>query len=46
MKNSAADRLGTEHRKKPRRISILSDATAPTLTLPPPQNRLFEGRWV
>jgi hypothetical protein len=46
MKSSATDRLGTEPRKKQRRISILNDATESTLTLPTPQNRLFEGRWV
>jgi hypothetical protein len=46
MKSSATDRLGTERRKKTRRISILNDATAPTLTLPTPPNLLFEGRWV
>jgi hypothetical protein len=46
MKSSATDRLGTERRKKPRRSSILNDATAPTLTVPTPQNPLLEGRWV
>ena len=46
MKSSATDRLGTEHRKKARRISILNDATELTLTLPTPQNSLFEGRSV
>jgi len=46
MKNSASDRLGTEHRKKDRRISILNNATDSTLTLPTPQNPLFEGRRV
>ena len=46
MKNSATDGLGTEHRKKDRRISILNDATTPSLTLPTPQNPLFKGRWV
>jgi hypothetical protein len=46
MKSSATDRLGTEHRKKTRRISILNDAPAPTFTVPTPQNPLFEGRWV
>jgi hypothetical protein len=45
MKNSITDRLGTEHRKKERRISILNDAAAPTLTLPTPQTPLLEGRW-
>ena len=46
MTISAVDPLGTEPGKKPRRISILNDATRPTLTLPTPQNPLFEGRWV
>lgn len=46
MRRSASDRLGTERRKKTRRISILNNATAPTLTLPTPQNPLWEGRWV
>jgi hypothetical protein len=46
MKNSASDRLGTEHREKDRRISILKHDLASTLTLPTPQNRLFAGRWV
>ena len=46
MKNSASDRLGTEHRKKDRRISILNDATQVTLALPTPQNPLLEGRRV
>jgi hypothetical protein len=46
MKNSATDRLSTEHRKKERRISLLNDATAPTLIFPTPQNPLFEGGWV
>lgn len=46
MKNSVTDGLGTEHRKKERGILILNDATAPTLTIPAPQNRLLEGRWV
>ena len=46
MKSSVTSRLGTERRKKTRHISILNDATAPTLTLPTRQNPLFEGRWV
>jgi hypothetical protein len=46
MKRSATDRLGTEHRKKTRRISILNDATESPLTLPTPQNPLLEGRRV
>jgi hypothetical protein len=46
MKNSATDRLGTEQRKKERRISILNDAMELTLSLPTPQNPLLEGRWV
>jgi hypothetical protein len=44
MKNSATDRLGTEHRKKPGRISILNDATESTLSLPTPQKRVVSGR--
>ena len=44
MKISATDRFGTVPGKKSRRISILSNATAPTLTLPTPQNRLLAGR--
>lgn len=39
-------KIGTEPRQKNRRISILNDDSDRTLTLPTPQNRLFEGRWV
>jgi hypothetical protein len=46
MKSRATHRLGTERRKKNRRISILNNSTALTLTLPTPQNCRFEGRWV
>lgn len=46
MKSSATDRLGTKRRKKTCRISILKHDLASTLTLPTPQNRLLEGRWV
>jgi hypothetical protein len=46
MKSSATDRLGTERRKKTRRISILKHDQASTLTLPTPPNPLFEGRCV
>lgn len=46
MTISATEPLGTASRKNDRRISILNNATRPTLTLPTPQNRLFEGRSV
>lgn len=46
MKSSATERLGTEHRKKDRRISILNHATAPTRIVPTPQNRLVDRRRV
>jgi hypothetical protein len=46
MKTSATNRFGTEQRKKNRRISILNNDRDRALTLPTPQNRLFEGRWV
>lgn len=36
----------TARQKKNRRISILNNSIASPLTLPTPQNRLFEGRWV
>ena len=39
-------KIETQHKKKNRRISVLNDATAPTLTLPTPPNRHFEGRGV
>lgn len=46
MKTSATHRLGTEQWKKNRRISILNNDSDRALTLPTPQNRLFEGRSV
>jgi hypothetical protein len=46
MKNSATNRFGTEQRKKNRRIAILNNDSDRALTLPTPQNGLFEGRWV
>lgn len=46
MTISATDRLGTEPGKKDRRISILNNATRPTLTLPTPQKGLVTGRWL
>jgi hypothetical protein len=46
MTISATDLPSTESRKNDRRISILNNATRPTLTLPTPPNRLFEGRSV
>jgi hypothetical protein len=46
MKSSATNRFGTERQEKNRRISILNNDRRGALTLPTPQNRLFEGRWV
>jgi hypothetical protein len=46
MKISTTGPLGSEPGKNHRRISLLNNATASTLTLPTPPNRLFEGRSV
>jgi hypothetical protein len=46
MKSSATNRFGTERQEKNRRISILNNDRDQALTLPTPQNPLFEGRWV
>ena len=39
-------KTSTEQQKKNRRISILNNPSDRALTLPTPQHRLFEGRWV
>jgi hypothetical protein len=45
MTISVTGRFGTEPGKKDRRISLLNNATPPTLSLPTPQNDLLAGRW-
>jgi hypothetical protein len=46
MTISATDLLSTASRKNDRRISLLNNATQPTLTLPTPQKALVTGRWI
>lgn len=46
MNINAADTFDTEPRKNDRRISLLNNAMASTLTLPTPQKSLVTGRWL
>jgi hypothetical protein len=46
MNINAVDTFGTQPRKNDRRISLLNNATVPTLTLPTPQKSLRAGRWL